>query len=161
MQIYMRGKLLGPIITYCLDLSTLWFWQNTKYLFWFFSKYSTIDPADSSTAELCDASGSTGYESCDINTNESTFYTLIHSYQAHNPGRITFTASNGNPISVKHQTEADIGSLTDESLSLRVCAKFGLYHKIENITEAIEKASSETGGNKLHTVVPQIASSLE
>jgi len=109
------------------------------------SKYSTIDPTDSSTAELCDASGSTGYESCDINTNESTFYTLIHSYQAHDPGRITFTATNGNPISAKNQTEAAVGSLTDESLSRRVCAKFGLYHKIENITEAIEKASSETG----------------
>ena len=122
-----------------------------------FSANSSIRTGSSSGAELCKSRSENGEETCpNFNAPSDTFYTLVHSYKAHDRGTLTFTGSNLISVSdtsgSSSQSPSSPSTTTTEvspSDSTPVneqCQENGLYYEIDTLKSTIEQANQETKG---------------
>ena len=122
-----------------------------------FSVNSSIRTGSSSRPGLCKSRSDSGEETCPtFNALSDTFYTLVHSYKAHDRGTLTFTGSNLISVSdtsgSSSQSPSSPSTTTTEvspSDSTPVneqCQENGLYYEIDTLKSTIEQANQETKG---------------
>ena len=118
-----------------------------------FSANSSIRTGSSSGAELCKSRSDNGEETCPtFNAPSDTFYTLVHSYKAHDRGTLTFTGSNLISVSdtsgsSSQSTSSPVTTTTEVSTPTNDrCQENGLYYEIDTLKSTIEQANQETKG---------------
>jgi len=113
---------------------------------------SIIRTGSSSNPGLCKSRSDNGEETCPIfNAPSDTFYTLVHSYKAHDRGTLTFTGSNlisvsdtSGSSSPSQSTSSPVTTTTEVSPAYDQCQENGLYYEIDTLKSTIEQANQET-----------------